>query len=82
LVLTPLEYNRRAGLAVVCPITNQVKGYPFEVLIPRKLQLSGAILADHVKSLDWQARKAKPAGKCPIETLEEVQGKLRALLDL
>jgi len=82
LVLTPSEYNRRAGLAVVCPITNQVKGYPFEVEIPRKLPISGAILADHVKSLDWQARKARPAGKCPAETMGEVQGKLRALLDL
>jgi mRNA interferase MazF len=53
LVLSPIAYNRRVGLCVACPITNQVKGYPFEVAIPAGFQVTGVILADQVKSLDW-----------------------------
>src|SRR5215813_14686908 len=59
LVLSPAAYNRRVGLALLCPITNQIKGYPFEVLIPQGLKVTGAVLSDQVKSLDWKARKAE-----------------------
>ncbi len=52
LVVSPLSYNGKVGLAVLCPITSQVKGYPFEVLIPPGLKVSGAVLADQVKNLD------------------------------
>ena len=55
-VLSPNAYNAKVGLALLCPITSQVKGYPFEVLLPHGLPVSGAILADQIKSLDWQAR--------------------------
>ena len=58
LVLSPERYNRKVGLALACPITSQVKGYPFEVPIPPGLEVSGVVLADQVKSLDWKARKA------------------------
>src|SRR5947199_10236049 len=58
LVLSPSSYNRKAELALVCPITNQVKGYPFEVAVPQGLAVSGVILADQVKSLDWRERRA------------------------
>ncbi|MEW6173530.1 MAG: type II toxin-antitoxin system PemK/MazF family toxin [Bacillota bacterium] len=58
-VLSPAAYNSRVGLALLCPVTNQVKGYPFEVMIPDGLAISGAILADQIKSLDWRAREAK-----------------------
>jgi mRNA interferase MazF len=53
LVLSPAAYNRRAKLALVCPITSRAKGYPFEVALPAALPLSGVVLADHLKSADW-----------------------------
>lgn len=59
LVVSPLAYNKKVGLAVFCPITTQVKGYPFEVLIPLGHKVRGAILSDQVKSLDWQIRKIR-----------------------
>ena len=65
-------------LCVVCPITSQIKGYPFEVQIPG--DELGVILADQVKSLDWRARKAKPKGNVGEEVLAEVIGKLSALV--
>lgn len=59
LVISPKEYNRKVGLALFCPVTSQVKGYPFEVLLPSGLAASGAVLSDQVKSLDWRVRKAE-----------------------
>ena len=79
-VLSPAAYNGKVGLAVLCPITNQVKGYPFEVLIPSGLAVTGAILADQVKSLDWRARKAELICTLPATTMIEVLGKLGTLL--
>src|SRR5947199_8244601 len=58
LVLSPAAYNGKVGLALLCPITSQVKGYPFEVGLPAGLKVGGVALADQVKSLDWRARKA------------------------
>jgi mRNA interferase MazF len=80
LVLSPVAYNGRVGLAILCPITSQVKGYPFEVLIPDGLAARGAILADQVKSLDWRAREAELMCSLPAETVAEVLGKLGTLL--
>jgi mRNA interferase MazF len=54
-VLSPAAYNGRVGLAILCPLTNQIKGYPFEVVLPSGLAVTGAILSDQVKSLDWRA---------------------------
>jgi mRNA interferase MazF len=82
LVLSPSIYNRRASLALLCPVTTRVKGYPFEVALPAGLPLSGVILADHVKSADWVARSAEFAAKAPAGVLEEVTAKLRPLLGL
>ncbi len=82
LVLSPAPYNRRASLALVCPITNQTKGYPFEVVLPEGLSISGVVLADHVKSADWAARRAEFAAKAPHEIIAEVAAKLRPLLGL
>jgi mRNA interferase MazF len=59
LVLSPSSYNRKVGLAILCPITSQVKGYPFEVAIGSGSKLGGVILSDQVKSLDWRIRKAE-----------------------
>ncbi len=52
LVLSPGVYNSKVGLAILCPVTDQAKGYPFEVRIPDGLEVAGVILADQVKSLD------------------------------
>jgi len=80
LVLSPKQYNGKVGLAILCPITSQVKGYPFEVLIPEGLKVQGAILSDQVKSLDWKARKAEFACKLPPEKFNEVVKKLNTLI--
>jgi mRNA interferase MazF len=79
-VLSPEEYNRRTGLAIFCPVTTQVKGYPFEVLLPPDTSISGAVLADQVRSLDWRARKAKLIAMLSTETMDEILGKLETLL--
>jgi mRNA interferase MazF len=82
LVLSPAAYNRKVGLAVLCPITNQIKGYPFEVLLPQGLKVTGAILADQVKSLDWKARETKLICKLPSSVTDEALRKLNTLLRL
>jgi len=79
-VISPRNYNERTGLAILCPVTSQVKGYPFEVLIPQGLPIAGAILADQVKSLDWQAHDAELICALPDVTISEVLGKLSLLL--
>jgi mRNA interferase MazF len=80
LVLSPAAYNGRVGLALLCPITQQVKGYPFEVEIPPGLGVSGAVLADQVKCLDWRARQAELIGRVPDATVIEVMQKLGTLI--
>ncbi|OGD30557.1 MAG: mRNA-degrading endonuclease [Candidatus Aminicenantes bacterium RBG_13_63_10] len=80
-VLSPEAYNDKVGLAVFCPVTSRVKGYPFEVPLPQKLPVSGAILSDQVKNLGWRARRAERICSLPAETMNEVLGKLRALLE-
>lgn len=76
----PSSYNRKVGLAILCPITSQVKGYPFEVTVPSGSKLGGVVLADQVKSLDWRFRKAEFICKLPRETTSEVFDKLGTLL--
>lgn len=80
LILSPASYNRKVGLALFCPITNQIKGYPFEVAIPKPEKVTGVILADQVKSLDWQKRNIAFIAKLPTKTVNEVLAKLRTLL--
>ena len=80
-VISPSSYNRRVGLALCCPVTSQVKGYPFEVRLPQGLGVEGAILSDQVKSLDWRARKARRIGLLPSDVLQETVGKILALVD-
>jgi mRNA interferase MazF len=79
-VLSPAAYNGKVGLAIVCPITSQVKGYPFEARLPVGLSVAGAILSDQAKSLDWKARKAQFICRVPGNTIQEVLNKLGALL--
>lgn len=80
LVLSPASYNGRSGLMLCCPITSQIKPYPFVVPILGARDVAGAALADQLRSLDWRARKAKKKGRVPERTLREVLGKAAALL--
>lgn len=80
-VLSPKAYNGKVGLALLCPITSQVKGYPFEVAIPAGLPVNGAILSDQVKSLDWKARKAEKACSLPEESIKKVLQRVKALIE-
>lgn len=80
LIVTPRAYNQAAGLAIACPITSRIKGYPFEVPLGTDALVSGVVLADHVKSLDWRARKAVLIGEIPDSVLADVRAKLKPLL--
>ena len=82
LIVSPQRYNRKVGLALCCPITNQIKGYPFEVLIPDKYKVSGAILSDQVKNLDWKIRKASRICVIDDALVKEVLKKLSLLLQI
>lgn len=82
LVVSPAAYNGRVGLALMCPITNQAKGYPFEVPLPKESPVTGVVGADQVKSLDWRARKASLIVKIPEAVVSAVVKRLEALLNL
>ena len=79
-VLSPRSYNGKVGLCLACPVTSQRKGYPFEVAVPDGLPVTGMILADQIKSLDWRARKAAFIASLPSATVGELLAKSGALL--
>jgi len=79
-ILSPAAYNAKVGLVLAAPVTSRVKGYPFETLVPSGLPVSGAILSDQVKSLDWRVRKAELYCELPTSIVNEVLQKLRSLL--
>jgi mRNA interferase MazF len=81
-VLSPRSYNEKTSLAVVCPITSHAKGYPFEVPIPPGLRMSGVILSDHLKNLDWRQRQGQRAGKISRSLLEQVRNRIAVLLQI
>jgi mRNA interferase MazF len=80
LVLSPRSYNAKTGLALFCPITSQRKGYAFEVELPAGTEVSGVVLSDQIRSLDWRVRKAIHAGSSPAGILAEVMAKFTTLL--
>jgi mRNA interferase MazF len=80
LVLSPAAYNRKSGLAIVCPITSHAKNYPFEVLLPPEMPLSGVILVDHLNIVDWRERRAERAGRVASAVHAEALAKLAPLL--
>jgi mRNA interferase MazF len=77
-VLSPAAYNAKTSLMVCCPMTTQIKGYPFEVVVAGGIP--SAVLADQLKSLDWRKRRAKRKGTISPAELEEVRAKIRALI--
>jgi len=79
-VLSPQPYNKKVGLALLCPITNQIKGYPFEIIIPANLSVTGVILSDQVKSLDWRTRNAEFICALPPKKIAEILQKINLLL--
>ena len=80
LVLSPAAYNGKVGLAILCPITSHVKGYPFEVQVPEGLPVEGVVLADQAKSLDWRARGAELLCTVPQESTSAVLQRLETLV--
>lgn len=82
LVVSPASYNRKVGLAILCPITTQIKQYPFEVIIAANEKINGAVLSDQVKSLDWKIRKASFICQISRSTVEEVLRKLNTLVSI
>jgi mRNA interferase MazF len=80
LVISPLSYNEKVGLALFCPISNQAKGYPWEVALPPRLAVTGVVLSDQIKSLDWRARRAEFKCKVPERVVVEVLASIQPLL--
>ncbi len=78
--LSPAKYNRKSGLAIFCPITSQIKGYPFEVPISGAKSLKGVVLSDQLKSLDWEQRDFEKIGKCTEEQLARIISSATMLL--
>ena len=79
-VVSPKSYNKKVGLGLFCTITSQIKGYPFEVSIPAGLSISGVVLSDQIKSLDWKVRDARFICTLSESTISEVLRKLNTLL--
>lgn len=79
-VLSPLAYNHRVGLALFCPITSQQKGYPFEVVLPSALPITGVILTDQIKSLDWRICQASYIGTLAQEMMVRILQRVHTLV--
>ena len=82
LVLSSRNYNQAARLCIVCPVTTQVKGYPFETEVPAGLAVKGVVLSDHVKSLSWSERRSEFVCRMPRAVTDDVLAKIKALLGL
>jgi len=80
IVISPKIYNSKSGLALFCPITNQIKGYPFEVMLPSNLPVTGVVISDQVKSLDWKVRNAELIVTAPRNVLIEAINKFSTLV--
>ena len=79
-VLSPSSYNDKVGLGIFCPITSKIKGYPFEIELPKECTIKGVVLSDQIKSLDWRSRSAEFICKIPKESLSDISSKLKLIL--
>jgi mRNA interferase MazF len=82
IVLSPSAYNAKTRLAVAVPVTNQIKGYPFEVRLPARMKTAGVVLADAIKSLDWHMHGAKYVETAPVELIYAIHERLVLLLGI
>ncbi len=82
IVLSHTRYNEKTGLAVFCPITSKVKGYPFELAVPSGLPVGGVVLCNHVRSQDWKERKWQPICKVQLSFVHEVMARTVTLFYL
>ena len=82
IILSPRTYNAKTGLCLACPVTSQVKGYPFEIELPQGLAVQGVVLSDHLKSTDWQARNCQWIDRVSAEVIDRVRAKLKPLLGM
>lgn len=80
LVISPQAYNQISHFVLACPITNTIKGWSFEVVLPQTMQTSGVILTDQIRVLDWQERKAKFVEKAELSVIEEALAKIFTLV--
>lgn len=78
--MSPTTYNRKVGLALCCPITSRVKGYPFEVPLPAGAPVEGVVLSDQIRCIDWKARRLKPIGRAAPGVLDGIRARLLALI--
>jgi mRNA interferase MazF len=81
LILSARAYNTASGLAMACPITSRVKGYPFEVPLPSGGRIGGVALADHLRCIDWRERHAQFAGRAPPDFVDLVAAYIHRLID-
>ena len=82
IVLSHTRYNEKTSLAIFCPITSRIKGYPFELPVPAGLPVSGVVLCDHVRSQDWRQRQWQPICKVPAAFMQDVLARTLTLFDL
>lgn len=82
IVLSHTRYNAKTGLAVFCPITSKIKGYPFELAVPAGLPVSGAVLCDHIRSQDWKEHQWQPLCKVSLGFVHEVMARTVTLFDM
>src|SRR3972149_9333031 len=80
LVVSNDLFNRHTGLCIVCPITNTRRDYPFHVSIPTGQDVTGFVMVEQVKSIDFRSRKAKRIGKAPDQVLEQALSILDACI--
>jgi len=81
LVISPFIYNRKTRLALICPITSQIKSHPFEVKLTRSMQTKGVVISDQLKSLDWSVRYSEFIEKVNPSVLNEVLEKFKLLIE-
>jgi mRNA interferase MazF len=80
IVLSAHRYNAASGLCVICPITSRARGYPFETALPGGADIRGVVLADQPRSISWEQRPIRPAGRASDVVLADVRERLAALL--
>jgi len=80
LVVSNDLFNRRTGFCVVCPVTNTRRGFPFHVPLPHDSKITGSVMVEQAKSVDFRSREARRIGRAPDEVLDEALSILDACI--